>query len=782
MKLMVLDGNSLVNRAFFGIKLLTTKDGRYTNAIYGFQNILLNLLAAHQPDAVAIAWDERAPTFRHNAYDGYKATRHGMPEELAQQMPVLKELLTDLGFVQVSKAGWEADDILGTLAAACEAAGGTTLLATGDRDSLQLVDDATTVLLATNKETIPMDPAAIREKYGIEPPQLIDVKSLMGDSSDNIPGVPGIGEKTALALISKFGSLQGVYDNIEDKAVKPGQRAKLTANRGKADLSYMLGTIRRDAPIETDPSAYIRRPGDPAAAAQLLAALEMHKLVDRWGLESGAAPAAAADAAPVQAVEPSPLPLLLEGRFYAAQNVTKTGDGSWYLVQGSEVYLPDTDRLAALLDGDAEIWAFDAKPLYRLALAHGGVGKALRFDGKLAAYLLNPSASGYEVKSLAAEYGVHAAFHCEDAPDAGVLAGLCDTLAAALDESGQRKLLDEMELPLARVLADMGQPAFRGKQVFTWLHRGVRSFDEMSNLSKPLRQQLAQAYTISVPTVARKQESRLDGTIKYLWELPDGNCIETVLMQYHHGSTVCISSQVGCRMGCAFCASTVAGKVRDLTAGEMLDQVLFTQLDSGREISNIVLMGIGEPLDNRDNVLRFLRLVNHPDGLNIGMRHISLSTCGVVPGIDTLAEEDLQLTLSVSLHAPDSETRSRIMPVNRAWDVEELFAACHRYFRRTGRRISFEYAMIDGVNDHDWQADLIARRIAGMPGHVNLIPLNDVVESPFKPSRRIAAFQKRLESHGITATVRRSLGGDIDASCGQLRRRAMEERKGEDPE
>ena len=337
------------------------------------------------------------------------------------------------------------------------------------------------------------------------------------------------------------------------------------------------------------------------------------------------------------------------------------------------------------------------------------------------------------------------------------------------------------EEEITRVLRDMGQPAFRGKQVFTWLHRGVRSFDEMSNLSKSLRQQLAQDYTISVPTVARKQESRLDGTIKYLWELQDGNCIETVLMQYHHGNTVCISSQVGCRMGCAFCASTVAGKVRDLTAGEMLDQVLFTQLDSGREISNIVLMGIGEPLDNRENVLRFLRLVNHPDGLNIGMRHISLSTCGVVPGIDALAEDNLQLTLSVSLHAPDSATRSRIMPVNNAYDVEELFAACHRYFKKTGRRISFEYAMIDGVNDHDWQADLLAERIRGMPGHVNLIPLNDVVESPFKPSRRVAAFQKRLESHGITATVRRSLGGDIDASCGQLRRRAMEERKGGDP-
>ena len=328
---------------------------------------------------------------------------------------------------------------------------------------------------------------------------------------------------------------------------------------------------------------------------------------------------------------------------------------------------------------------------------------------------------------------------------------------------------------IGQMLRELGEPAFRGKQVFTWLHRGVRSFEEMTNLPKPLRQKLAEGCYISYPTVARKQESRLDGTVKYLWELRDGNCIESVLMQYHHGNTVCISSQVGCRMGCAFCASTIAGKVRDLTAGEMLDQVLFVGLDSGREISNIVLMGIGEPLDNFENVTRFLELINHPEGLNIGMRHISLSTCGVVPGIDRLAALDLQLTLSVSLHAPDTETRSRIMPVNRAYDVEQLFAACHRYFDRTGRRISFEYAMIDGVNDNDWQADLIAKRIRGMPGHVNLIPLNDVVESPYKPSCRIAAFQKRLESHGITATVRRSLGGDIDASCGQLRRKAMEE-------
>ena len=331
---------------------------------------------------------------------------------------------------------------------------------------------------------------------------------------------------------------------------------------------------------------------------------------------------------------------------------------------------------------------------------------------------------------------------------------------------------------ITAALREMGESAFRGKQIFSWLHKGARSFDEMSDLSKDLRARLAAEYYITSPEIACKQVSKLDGTTKYLWRLSDGNCIETVLMSYHHGNTVCISSQVGCRMGCKFCASTIAGKVRDLRASEMLDQVLFTRLDSGREISNIVLMGIGEPLDNRETVLRFLQLVNHPDGLNIGMRHISLSTCGIVPGIDALAQEDLQLTLSVSLHAPDSETRSRIMPVNRSYDVEELFAACHRYFKKTGRRISFEYAMIDGVNDNDWQADLLAKKIRGMPGHVNLIPLNDVTESEFKPSRRVAAFQKRLESHGITATVRRSLGGDIDASCGQLRRKEVEKQGG----
>ena len=328
-------------------------------------------------------------------------------------------------------------------------------------------------------------------------------------------------------------------------------------------------------------------------------------------------------------------------------------------------------------------------------------------------------------------------------------------------------------------LKEMGEPAFRGKQIFSWLHKGVRSFGEMSNLSKALREKLEQVYYIDAPTVERKQCSRLDGTIKYLWKLADGNCIETVLMQYKHGNTVCVSSQVGCRMGCAFCASTLGGKVRDLRPSEILDQVLFTQMDSGLPVSNIVLMGIGEPLDNLDNVLRFLELVNHPEGMNIGMRHISLSTCGVLPGIKRLADLEMQLTLSVSLHAPDSETRSKIMPVNRAYDVEKLFDCCHDYFRKTGRRISFEYAMIDGVNDSDWQADLIAKKLKGMPGHVNLIPLNDVAESPLKPSKRVRQFQQRLENHGVTATVRRSLGGDIDASCGQLRRKAMEDGKKE---
>lgn len=323
---------------------------------------------------------------------------------------------------------------------------------------------------------------------------------------------------------------------------------------------------------------------------------------------------------------------------------------------------------------------------------------------------------------------------------------------------------------------DQGQPAFRGKQLFQWLSRGVASAEEMTDLPKALRAKIDQEGGIAPLQVERKQVSKLDGTIKYLWRLSDGNCIETVLMRYHHGNSVCISSQVGCAMGCAFCASTIGGKVRNLTAGELLDQVIFTQKDSGHPISNIVLMGIGEPLDNYDNVRRFLTLVNHPDGLNIGMRHISLSTCGLIRGIDRLAEEGLQLTLSVSLHAPDDETRSALMPVNRGAGVAALFEACRRYFAKTGRRISYEYAMIEGVNDTPRHAALLANQLEGTVAHVNLIPLNHVEESPLKPSTHVSAFQRQLEKRGITATVRRRLGSDIDASCGQLRRKALKDR------
>lgn len=325
---------------------------------------------------------------------------------------------------------------------------------------------------------------------------------------------------------------------------------------------------------------------------------------------------------------------------------------------------------------------------------------------------------------------------------------------------------------LTEEFSALGEPKFRAGQVYSWLHRGARSFDEMTNLSKPLRETLAGRYELYAPTAARCLRSKKDGTIKYLWRLKDGNCVESVLMQYHHGNTVCISSEVGCPMGCAFCASTLGGLVRRLEPSELLDQVLFTQIDSGLPISNIVLMGIGEPLDNYDNVLRFLELVNSPEGMNIGMRHISLSTCGVMDKIDRLAQENLQLTLSVSLHAPTDEIRSRLMPINRKYNVDTLLAACKRYFAQTGRRISFEYAMIRGVNDTPEIADILIRNLRGIAAHVNLIPLNDVAESPLKPSEPevVRAFQKKLEDSGIPATVRRTLGSDINASCGQLRR------------
>ncbi len=322
-------------------------------------------------------------------------------------------------------------------------------------------------------------------------------------------------------------------------------------------------------------------------------------------------------------------------------------------------------------------------------------------------------------------------------------------------------------------LRQLGEPAYRAGQVFRWLGRGVRDFDAMSDLSKGLREKLKENYSIYEPKVLRKQISAIDGTIKYLWELHDGQAVETVVMSYQHGNTVCVSSQVGCRQGCAFCASTIGGLIRNLTPSEILDEVMFSQLDSGKEISNIVLMGIGEPLDNFDNVMRFLELVNHPKGMNIGMRHISLSTCGITERFDDLAARNLQLTLSVSLHAPDDETRSRLMPANRGRGVDQLIACCKKYFETTGRRISFEYAMIDGVNDTAFHAHKLAELAREVSAHVNLIPLNHVEERQFRPSTsgHMKAFIKILEENRVNVTVRRRLGSDVDASCGQLRRK-----------
>jgi 23S rRNA (adenine2503-C2)-methyltransferase len=315
-------------------------------------------------------------------------------------------------------------------------------------------------------------------------------------------------------------------------------------------------------------------------------------------------------------------------------------------------------------------------------------------------------------------------------------------------------------------------PKFRVKQIFLWLHRGVVSFDEMTDISKELRAMMAERYEIACAQIILKRVSK-DGTIKYLFQMNDGELIESVLMKYAHGYSICISTQVGCKMNCSFCATGKSGFSRDLLPSEMLSQVQEAQQDENIRISNIVLMGMGEPLDNYDNVIRFLELVSHPDGMNIGMRHISLSTCGLVDRIYNLAEKKLQLTLSISLHAPNDEIRNRTMPVNRRWNVEQLLAACRHYSRETGRRISFEYAMISGINDSDQCARELASRLHGMTAHVNLIPINDVTDTGYKKSdiARQKRFISILELGGCTATVRRTLGSDIEASCGQLSRK-----------
>ena len=353
-----------------------------------------------------------------------------------------------------------------------------------------------------------------------------------------------------------------------------------------------------------------------------------------------------------------------------------------------------------------------------------------------------------------------------------------------METAGKRELLSLAPQELEEWMVAQGEPKYRARQIFPQLHRGL-SPDEMTNLGRRLQEKLRDAFLWHLPTVRQKLVSEIDGTVKYLFELVDGNCVETVVMRYEHGNTVCISSQVGCRMGCKFCASTIGGRVRDLTAGELLGQVIAAQKDLGERISNIVMMGIGEPLDNYDNVIRFLKLVNCEEGICIGYRHISLSTCGLVDRIEQLANEAMPITLSISLHAADDETRSAIMPINRRFGVDELLNTCRAYFLKTGRRISFEYTLIAGKNDSAEDAKKLARVLNShlrseretMPIHVNLIPVNEVRETGFRRSSReaVAAFARILESKGIRATVRRKLGADINASCGQLRRAAMKQ-------
>ena len=348
--------------------------------------------------------------------------------------------------------------------------------------------------------------------------------------------------------------------------------------------------------------------------------------------------------------------------------------------------------------------------------------------------------------------------------------------------------LTDLTLPeLTEYLAQLGQPAFRAKQIFKWVHQKfITDLDAMTDQPKALLQQLHERCTLAAPAIRRRQQSK-DGTVKYLLEMADGNCIETVLMRYHYGNTVCVSTQVGCAMGCRFCASTQAGRVRDLTPGEIAAEIYTAQRDTGERVSHIVLMGIGEPLHNFDNVLKFLTLISCPEGVNIGMRNISLSTCGLVPKIDELASHKLQLTLSISLHAPDNAVRSSMMPVNDAYPLEKLIPACRRYQKITGRRISFEYSMVRGVNDSPAMARKLADLIRGMGAHVNLIPINPVDGSPYSATdeENIRRFRQMLEDLGVNATVRRRLGADISAACGQLRREdaaaAREEKERKDP-
>ena len=342
----------------------------------------------------------------------------------------------------------------------------------------------------------------------------------------------------------------------------------------------------------------------------------------------------------------------------------------------------------------------------------------------------------------------------------------------AYDENGKIDILGLLPEELEEQILLAGEKKFRAKQIFEWLHvKRVDSFSKMTNLSVQLREKLEKIFCLKSLFIVKRLESNTDNTVKYLYRLPDGNHVETVIMEYNYGNTVCVSTQVGCKMGCRFCASTIAGYKRDLASSEILLQIYEAARDSGRKITGAVLMGIGEPMDNFDNVVNFLKVLSCEQGTNMSLRHVSVSTCGIVPRIYELAEMKLGITLSISLHASNNKSRSEIMPVNNKYDINELLTACRYYFKVTGRRISFEYALIDGHNDKQSDAEELAALLKKFVCHVNIIPVNKIKERNYRSDRKAAEkFRMRLEKLGLNATVRRTLGSDIDAACGQLRR------------
>ncbi len=469
LKLLVIDGNSIVNRAFYGIKMLSNKNGQYTNAITGFFSMILKIEAEYMPDEVAVAFDLKAPTFRHKMYGDYKAHRKGMPEELAGQMPILKELLCALGYKCVSLEGYEADDILGTLAKACTLRGDECFIATGDRDSLQLVTEKTTVLLLSTymgkSTTYVMDMAAVSDKYSLEPKQLIDVKSLMGDASDNIPGVAGIGEKTALALIQNFGNLQGVYDNIDDASIKKGAREKLISGKESALISYELATINCDVPIEKEQGMY-KKTTDTTnlqKAARIFSELEMFAMIKKLGLDTSAAKSS--DENTISAEKLQPLEEVHSISDFEKSTVFicecgKTDEDDmqkFVCVQKNKMFVTDEkseEFLSLIENGDMQKYCFDAKVLHRLAFSKQKEAQNIAFDAKIAAYLLKPDARDYSIDELALSYGVNALYTCEYSA-ACVLEALCAALLQECESQGMKELLFNIEMPLCKVLASM---------------------------------------------------------------------------------------------------------------------------------------------------------------------------------------------------------------------------------------------------------------------------------------------------------------------------------------